>query len=134
MRVVPRDYAWTPLSHFRCMSCNWLRYTPTFGVRLDVPVNFVDADKCAPLKLGAASLEIVTNSVAFHCRGPRIPTFLQVSLAGRKLNDRVRLSDIRLPDDITLRHKVPEGDDGDLLLAKIAAKGAVADDDTAAGY
>ena len=122
IRVVPRNYAWTPLSHFRCLSCNWLRYTPTFGARLKVPVRFVDAEKCAPLKLGAAHLEVVTGLVSFHCKGPRIPSYLQVSLAGKEMNDHVRLSEINLPGGASLLHKVPDRDNGDLLLAKIASK------------
>ena len=122
VRALPRNYTWTPLSQFQCMSCNWLRYTPTFGVRVDVPVQFVDADKCAPLKLGLASLEVVTGLVSFRCKGPRLPSFLQVSLAEKRMNARIRLSDIILPNSATLLHKVPEGDGGDLLLAKISSK------------
>jgi large subunit ribosomal protein L25 len=95
-----------------------------------VPVHFINEDKCIAFRQGG-SLEIVRHSVEILVRADHIPEDLIVDLAGHKLGDSIRISDIKLPKGV-----VPAISDRDFMIASIktssAAISAAHDEETIA--
>ena len=64
----------------------------------DRPMHF-DHDECEAFRQGG-SLEIVRHTVEISVRADHIPEELVVDLAGHKMGDTIRISDIKLPKGV----------------------------------
>lgn len=102
--VVPRSIELHNLYEYP-LSCNWMIYDPKRGLRVDVPIEVEDRDKCPGLKRGA-----VVNRVYYHIpcwiKGPTIIDKIVISVAGMRMGDRFRWSDIdfkQLPSGVTVQ-------------------------------
>jgi large subunit ribosomal protein L25 len=64
-----------------------------------VPVHFINEENCKAFRQGG-TLEIVRHSVEILVRADQIPEDLVVDLAGHKLGDTIRWSDVKVPSDV----------------------------------
>jgi large subunit ribosomal protein L25 len=91
-----------------------------------VPVHFINQDKCEAFRQGA-TLEVVRHSVEVKVRADHIPEDLIVDLAGHKMGDTIRWTDLKGTKDVE-----PTITDRDFVIAAIktssAAISAAADD------
>jgi large subunit ribosomal protein L25 len=83
-----------------------------------VPVHFINEDKCEAFRQGG-SLEIVRHSVEIMVPANHIPEDLIIDLAGHKLGDTMRWSDLKVPSDVQ-----PAIGDRDFVIASIKASSA----------
>jgi large subunit ribosomal protein L25 len=83
-----------------------------------VPVHFINQDQCAAFRQGG-SLEIVRHSVEVKVRADHIPEDLIVDLAGHKLGDTIRWSDLKGTKDVE-----PTITDRDFVIASIKTSSA----------
>ena len=87
-------------------------------IKIEVPVHFINQDQCAAFRQGG-SLEIVRHTVEIEVRADHIPEDLIVDLAGHKLGDTIRISDIKLPEGVQ-----PAIHDRDFMIASIKVSSA----------
>jgi large subunit ribosomal protein L25 len=91
-----------------------------------VPVHFINEDKCEAFRQGG-SLEVVRHAVEISVRADHIPEELVVDLAGHKMGDTIRFSDLKVPAGVE-----PTISDRDFVIASIkvssAAQAAAADE------
>ncbi len=87
-------------------------------IKIEVPVHFINQDKCEAFRQGG-SLEIVRHSVEISVRADHIPEDLIVDLAGHKLGDTIRWSDLKVPADVE-----PTITDRDFVIASIKTSSA----------
>lgn len=115
--VIAKDVQFDPVSD-RPLHFDLMRVDEDQQIKIEVPVHFINQDKCAAFRQGG-SLEIVRHSVEISVRADHIPEDLIVDLAGHKLGDTIRFSDIKLPEGVTATIT-----DRDFMIASIKTSSA----------
>eukprot|EP00924_Labyrinthula_sp_SR-Ha-C_P005551 snap_masked-scaffold_68-processed-gene-0.48-mRNA-1 protein AED:1.00 eAED:1.00 QI:0/-1/0/0/-1/1/1/0/231 len=123
--AVPRDLQ----VHARTLEpihCSFLSFNPERGVKVEIPINYLDADKSAAMRRGAY-LNEQFQKLKCLVQGNRIPQFLDISLEGKNIGDRLELSDIRFPDDVQITPILPLGvrKQKTIVISKVAGKKSV---------
>mmetsp|Transcript_9697 Transcript_9697/g.11051 ORF Transcript_9697/g.11051 Transcript_9697/m.11051 type:complete len:216 (+) Transcript_9697:139-786(+) len=102
------------------ISCNFLAYDPEKGMKIRIPLFWLDEEKSNGLKRGGV-LNRVFWDIKCHVTGLNIPPSLGVSLAGRNIGSRIRWSDIKVPDGVSLI-KPPNNVEDNPVIATIKGK------------
>jgi len=127
--VIAKDVQFDPVSD-RPLHFDLMRVDAKQTIKIEVQVHFINEDKCEAFRQGG-SLEIVRHAVEISVRADHIPEDLVVDLAGHKLGDTIRFSDIKLPKGVE-----PTITDRDFVIASIktssAAISAAHDEETIA--
>jgi len=76
---------------------DFLRVTKKTKLAVDIPVQFINEDKCPSLdKKG--TVNVVRHTVELLCSAVNIPDLLEVNLEGKEHGDAVKISDASLPE------------------------------------
>ena len=123
--VIARDVQFDPVSD-RPLHFDLMRVDEKQTIKIEIQVHFINEDQCEAFRQGG-SLEVVRHSVEVKVRADHIPEDLIVDLAGHKMGDTIRWSDLKGTDDVE-----PTITDRDFVIASIktssAAISAAADD------
>ncbi|MBB4063405.1 50S ribosomal protein L25/general stress protein Ctc [Gellertiella hungarica] len=112
--VLPKDYQLDPVRDFT-MHVDFIRVSADSKVTVEVPVHFINQEKCPAIKVGGV-LNIVRHEVELHCPANDIPEFLTVDLEGHKIGDSIHISHVKLPAGST-----PVITDRDFTIATLVA-------------
>ena len=127
--VIAKDVQFDPVSD-RPLHFDLMRVDENATIKIEVPIHFINEDQCKAFRQGG-SLEIVRHSVEILVPANHIPEDLVVDLAGHKLGDTIRWSDVKVPSDVE-----PTITDRDFVIASIktssAAISAAHDEETIA--
>ena len=96
--VIAKDVQFDPVSD-RPLHFDLMRVDAKQTIKIEVPIHFINEDQCKAFRQGG-SLEIVRHSVEILVRADHIPEDLVVDLAGHKLGDTIRWSDVKVPSDV----------------------------------
>ncbi|CAN5245213.1 50S ribosomal protein L25/general stress protein Ctc [soil metagenome] len=97
--VIAKDVQFHPVSD-KPLHFDLMRVDEDQTIKIEVPVHFINEDQCGAFRQGG-SLEIVRHTVEISVRADHIPEDLIVDLAGHKLGDTIRFSDIKLPEGVS---------------------------------
>ena len=125
--VIAKDVQFDPVSD-RPLHFDLMRVDAKAPIKIEINVHFKNADE-APFSRAGGMLEVVRHSVEVKVRADHIPEDLIVDLAGHKLGDTIRWSDLKNTDDVE-----PTITDRDFVIATIknsAASQSDAGDTTA---
>lgn len=115
--VIAKAVQFDPVSD-RPLHFDLMRVDEDQMIKIEVPVHFINQDQCQAFRQGG-SLEIVRHTVEIEVRADHIPEDLVVDLAGHKLGDTIRISDIKLPEGVQ-----PAIHDRDFMIASIKVSSA----------
>jgi large subunit ribosomal protein L25 len=115
--VIARDVQFDPVSD-RPLHFDLMRVSEKQTIKIEVPVHFINQDQCEAFRQGG-SLEVVRHSVEVKVRADHIPEDLIVDLAGHKLGDTIRWTDLKGTKDVE-----PTITDRDFVIASIKASSA----------
>ena len=115
--VIAKDVQFDPVSD-RPLHFDLMRVDAKQTIKIEVPIHFINEDQCKAFRQGG-TLEIVRHSVEILVRADHIPEDLIVDLAGHKLGDTIRWSDIKVPSDVK-----PTITDRDFVIASIKTSSA----------
>ena len=96
--VIAKDVQFDPVSD-RPLHFDLMRVDAKQTIKIEVPIHFINEDQCKAFRQGG-SLEIVRHSVEILVRADHIPEDLVVDLAGHKMGDTIRWSDVKVPSDV----------------------------------
>ena len=116
--MLARDVQLHPVTD-RPEHVDFLRISASSTITVEVPVEFVNEDKCPGLKLGGV-LNIVRHDVEISCRPDQMPSSLILDLSGWNVGDSIHISAITLPEGVS-----PTITDRDFTVATIAAPSAM---------
>lgn len=125
--VIAKDYQLDPVRD-DLIHVDFLRVAKGSELTVDVPVHFINEEKCPGLKQGGV-LNVVRHTVEMIVPAESIPEALIVDLATAKAGDSIHISAIDVPAGCT-----PTITDRDFTVATIAAPGGGAgeeDEETA---
>jgi len=117
-RVLARDVQLHPVTD-RPLHVDFLRVSATSTITVEVPVEFINEDKCPGLRAGGV-LNVVRHEVEVSCRPDVIPHSLIINLEGWEVGDSIHISAVELPDGVA-----PTITDRDFTVATIAAPSAL---------
>ena len=127
--VIAKDVQFDPVSD-RPLHFDLMRVDENATIKIEVQIHFINEDQCKAFRQGG-SLEIVRHSVEILVPANHIPEDLVVDLAGHKLGDTIRWSDVKVPSDVEATIT-----DRDFVIASIktssAAISAAHDEETIA--
>ena len=115
--VIAKDVQFHPVSD-KPLHFDLMRVDAKQTIKIEVPVHFINEDKCEAFRQGG-SLEVVRHTVEISVKADHIPEDLIVDLAGHKLGDSIRFSDIKLPAGVTATIT-----DRDFMIASIKTSSA----------
>ena len=115
--VIARDVQFDPVTD-RPMHFDLMRVDEKQTIKIEVPVHFINQDQCEAFRQGG-SLEIVRHSVEVKVRADHIPEDLIVDLAGHKLGDTIRWTDLKGTEEVE-----PTITDRDFVIASIKTSSA----------
>lgn len=127
-RVIAKDYQLDPVRD-DLIHVDFLRVSKGATLTVDVPVHFINEEKCPGIKAGGV-LNVVRHTVEMTVPADAIPDALVIDLAKAKVGDSIHISAVEIPAG-----SAPTITDRDFTLATIAAPGGGAgasDEDEAA--
>jgi large subunit ribosomal protein L25 len=96
---LPRDMQFHPVSD-KIEHVDFMHVDEKSTVRIDVPVRFLNREKCPGLKRGGA-LNIVRRAIECFANVQHIPSSVDLDLAKVNIGDSVHISHITLPEGVT---------------------------------
>ena len=112
--VLPKEIIWDPITD-EPIHIDFLRIVKGAKIVLEIPVKFINNEKSPGLKRGGV-LNIVRRKVELKCPSENIPTELIVDLDNLDIGTSIKISSIKLPENVT-----PTIQGRDFVVATVAA-------------
>ncbi len=112
-KVLPKSLQYHPVTD-RLIHFDFLRVQENTKVTVEVPVEFLNKDKCPGLKKGGV-LNLVRRMIELSCNANSIPEKLEFNLENSEIGDSIKISNINLPEGV-----VPTITDRDFVVATLA--------------
>ena len=112
--VLPKEIIWDPITD-EPIHIDFLRIVKDAKIVLEIPVKFINNEKSPGLKRGGV-LNIVRRKVELKCPSENIPTELIVDLDNLDIGASIKISSIKLPENVT-----PTIQGRDFVVATVAA-------------
>jgi len=113
-KVLPREITFDTVSD-EPTHIDFLRIIKGSKIILEIPVRFINNELSPGLKRGGV-LNIVRRKVELKCPTENIPTELVVDLEGLEIGTSIKISSIKLPENVT-----PTIQGRDFVIATVAA-------------
>ena len=113
-KVLPREITFDTISD-EPTHIDFLRIVKGSKIILEIPVKFINNELSPGLKRGGV-LNIVRRKVELKCPTENIPTELVVDLEGLDIGTSIKISSIKLPENVT-----PTIQGRDFVIATVAA-------------
>lgn len=97
LKDIQRHPAQPLLMHF-----DFQRIFADQAIRMEVPLHFTGAEVCPGVKVGGGIIEHHVMQVEIECLPKDLPEFIEVDLSKIELNEAVHLSQLKLPEGVTL--------------------------------
>ena len=83
------------------MHADFLRIRMDQAIKVNVPLHFINEDRCAGVKLGGGMIQKQATDIEIQCLPSNLPEYLEVDMLEVELGQIVHLSDITLPEGVT---------------------------------
>lgn len=100
------------------MHLDFQRVRADEAIRFNVPLHFVNVDASPAGKTAGVTVTSEMNEIEVVCLPGNLPEFIEVDLGGMAVGDTLHLSDIKLPEGVTLAHKVDDEHDPAVAVAR----------------
>jgi len=79
-------------------------------IRVTIPLHFINEDLCIGVKSGGGVVAHIISEVEITCLPGNLPEYLDVDVASLELDQIISLSEIEIPDGVSLTANVEEYD------------------------
>ncbi|MFT7472533.1 MAG: large subunit ribosomal protein L25 [Kiritimatiellia bacterium] len=100
------------------MHADFQRVSDKVEITVNVPLHFLNEDKCAGVKTGGGSIIKTLNEIEIHCFPKDLPEFIEVDMILLEIGEAVHLADITLPAGVA---SVALAADNNLTVATVQA-------------
>ena len=111
-KILPKQLQYHPVND-KLIHFDFLRVQENTKVTVEIPVEFLNQEKCPGLKKGGV-LNTVRRLIELSCNANNIPSKLEFDLIESEIGDAVKISNINLPDGVT-----PTITDRDFVVATL---------------
>jgi len=95
-KILPKQLQYHPVSD-KLIHFDFLRVQENTKVNVEIPIEFLNQDKCPGLKKGGV-LNTVRRLIELTCNANNIPSKLEFDLIESEIGDAVKISNIKLPE------------------------------------
>jgi large subunit ribosomal protein L25 len=114
------------------LHADFLRILADEEITVNVPVHFLNEDKCKGVKLEGGIISRILTEIEITCLPKNLPEFLEVDMLEVGVGENIHLTDVTFPEGVTSVSLSHGGDDADLVVASVqAAKGSAEEEETA---
>jgi large subunit ribosomal protein L25 len=132
-KVLLRAVQWHPYKQ-QVMHVDFQRVNEKQAIHVKVPLHFINAETSPAVKVGGAIINHVMNELDINVLPADLPQFIEVDLAALELGQSIHLSELKLPQGVTLPNHGNEEDPAVVTaLAPLVSAEDAADDAAAAG-
>jgi large subunit ribosomal protein L25 len=111
------------------MHADFQRVSDKVQITVNVPIHFLNEDKCTGVKTGGGSIIKTLNEIEIHCFPKDLPEFIEVDMILLGIGEAVHLADITLPAGVA---SVALAADNNLTVATVQAPRAEVEETAAA--
>ena len=111
------------------MHADFQRVSDKAQITVNVPIHFLNEDKCAGVKTGGGSIIKTLNEIEINCFPKDLPEFIEVDMILLGIGEAVHLADITLPAGVA---SVALAADNNLTVATVQAPRAEVEEAAAA--
>ena len=111
------------------MHADFQRVSDKVEITVNVPIHFLNEDKCAGVKTGGGSIIKTLNEIEINCFPKDLPEFIEVDMILLGIGEAVHLADITLPAGVA---SVALAADNNLTVATVQAPRAEVEEAAAA--
>jgi large subunit ribosomal protein L25 len=117
----------------RIMHADFLRIQMDQEITVEVPLHFMNEDSCVGVKQGGGNISHNMSVLEVTCLPGDLPEFIEVDIAELDVGESIHMSELRLPQGLTIP-SLQLGDDHDHMVVSVNApkRTAESDDDAAA--
>lgn len=109
------------------MHIDFLRISDSVALHMNVPLHFINEDKCVAVKLGGGKINHLMSEVEISCLPKDLPEYIEVDMAEVLLDQTLHLSDIKLPKGVSIV-ALSHGQSHDNPVASVHKPKAVVED------
>ena len=98
-RVLLRDFQmhpWKPM----VLHVDFQRIDPSKKIHMKVPLHFMNQDVSDAVKFEGGVVNHAMNDIEIRCLPDKLPEYIEVDLAGVKLNDIIHVNDLKMPEGV----------------------------------
>jgi large subunit ribosomal protein L25 len=103
------------------LHADFLRVSADEEIEVNVPVHFLNEEKCKGVKLGGGSILHTLTEIEISCLPRHLPEYLEVDMADLDIGDSIHLSDIVFPEGVTCIALSRDDEDADQSIATVQA-------------
>ena len=103
------------------MHADFQRVSDKVEITVNVPIHFLNEDKCVGVKTGGGSILKTLNEIEIICFPKDLPEYIEVDMIALEIGDAIHLSDISLPEGVTSVSLSHGDEDSDLSVATVQA-------------
>jgi len=103
------------------MHADFLRVSADEEINVNVPVHFLNEEKCKGVKLGGGSILHTMTEIEISCLPKDLPEYLEVDMTELDIGESIHLSDIVFPEGVTCIALSHGDDDVDQSIATVQA-------------
>ncbi|MCY4212183.1 MAG: 50S ribosomal protein L25/general stress protein Ctc [Gammaproteobacteria bacterium] len=118
-QALVRDLQLHPVND-KVLHVDFLRVDADRPIQTNVPLHFVNEDKCVGVRTGGGSIAHNLVDVEVSCLPKDLPEFLEVDLAALEMGHALHLSDLDLPEGVALV-ALGYGEDHDIPVVSVQA-------------
>lgn len=126
--VVLKDLQRHP-SKAKVMHVDFMRVSSKHEIKMSVPVHFLNEEAAPGITMGGALNRLMAN-IEVSCLASKLPEHLEVDLTGMEIGDSIRLSQVALPEGVSIV-ALGRGDDHDQAVASVQKTRGSKEDDEA---
>lgn len=128
LQVLLRDTQWHPFRQ-QVAHIDFQRIDANQKIHMKVPLHFKNAEIAPGVKTAGGVVNHVMNEVDIVCLPAQLPEFIEVDLANLQAGHSIHVSELTLPQGVTLTNRVKMDDPP---VATIVIPKVVAEEETAA--
>ncbi len=128
-QAIVREVQRHPASE-RVVHLDFLRVRADVAINVNIPLHFINEDRCEGVRLGGGTINHIVNEVEVSCLPSLLPDHLEVDVESLNIGDVLHLSDIVLPEGVSIV-ELSYGSDHDQPVVSIAAPRGGSEEDEA---
>ncbi|WP_353978998.1 50S ribosomal protein L25/general stress protein Ctc [Salinicola endophyticus] len=109
---------------------DFMRVDATHELTLNVPLHFLNEESCKGVKDEGGVIHVLNNDVQISCLPSKLPEYLEVDVANLGLGETIHLSDLKLPEGVTLV-ELTHGEEHDAGVVSVTHPTVARDDEVA---
>ncbi len=128
VRTVLRDVQRHPFRQ-QILHLDFQRVVAGQALQVTVPLHFANEDTCYGVKTESGMINKTDIEVTVSCRPRDIPESIDIDMLELKIGDSVHLSDLVMPEGVTLVDLGEKGDDSDRAVVSVIAQRTVVEEE-----